>query len=73
MPYLVSETSLDRVCKEFAWEDAVFQNLEVFAIAIEGTAKCPFTSEHMVRNVGVLGANTRSAENHCSVEITEDA
>lgn len=73
MPYLVSETSLDRVCKEFAWEDAVFENLEVFAIAIAGTIEYPFASGQMVHNGELLEAITRPTEDRCSIEITENA
>lgn len=73
MHNLVSETSQDRVCKEFAWEDEVFHCREVFAIAIAGTAEFPFTSGQMVHDIEVLEAITRPTEDRCSIEITDNA
>lgn len=59
--------------KESTWEDAVFDNLEVFAVAIAGAAEYPFTSGQMIHNVEVLEAIARSAEDRCSKEISENA
>ncbi len=59
--------------KEFTWEDAVFYNLEDFAIAIAGTIEYPFASGQMVHNGEVLEAITRPTEDRCSIEITENA
>lgn len=61
------------MCKELVREDVVFHNLEALAIAIVGSAECPFTSRQMVHNVEVLESITRSAEDRCSARITEDA
>lgn len=70
---LLSATSQDWVRKEFTWEDAVFYNLEDFAIAIAGTIEYPFASGQMVHNGEVLEAITRPTEDRCSLEITENA
>jgi predicted dehydrogenase len=45
-----------RETREYAWTDAVLENLELFAGAIRGTATYPFTDVEKIANIAALEA-----------------
>jgi predicted dehydrogenase len=58
-----------REVQEFAWEDAVRTNLELFADAIETGAPYPFTDAQKIGNIAVLEAICRSAAENRPVAV----
>jgi predicted dehydrogenase len=57
--------------KEYAWSDAVTENLEAFCAACQDREVYPFTLDQMVHNIEVLEAITLSAEDRRTIEIAE--
>jgi predicted dehydrogenase len=58
-----------REAREFAWTDAVRENLEAFARAAEGRGEYPFTDEQKIANIAALEAITRSAATNAPVAV----
>src|SRR3954447_24133458 len=58
-----------REAREFAWTDAVRENLEAFARAAEGRGEYPFTDEQKIANIAALEAITRSAATNAPVKV----
>ena len=58
-----------RDAREFAWTDAVRENLEAFARAAEGRGEYPFTDEQKIANIAALEAIARSAATNVPVAV----
>ncbi len=58
-----------REARDYAWTDAVRENLDLFARAAEGKGDYPFTDEQKIANIAALEAITRSAATNAPVAI----
>ena len=58
-----------REAREFAWTDAVRENLEAFARAAEGRGEYPFTDEQKIANIAALEAIVESARTGATVMV----
>jgi predicted dehydrogenase len=58
-----------RESREYAWSDAVLENLELFARAIEGNADYPFTDAEKIANIATLEAICKSVAQNRPIAI----